>query len=444
LTRLEVQTRYAHNGDVAIAWNAVGDADMDLVFVPGFISHVEHVWEDPGLAGFFERMTAFARVIVLDRRGCGLSDRRSGPIDIDDEARDILAVLHDAGSERAVLMGYTMGGAVAIAAAALAPERVQALILYATLVRTVADADIDWTFDAETRRRTWNEMIEAWGTGKALAQLAPSHADDERLRTWLARLERLSSSPGELRRLLATFDEEDVRGMLDELRVPTLILHRSGDRMVDVRHSRYLSQRIPGARYVELDGVDNLPSAGDSAAILGEIEEFLTGGRSSTVERALLTVLFSDVVDSTGHAARLGDARWRELLAAHHLAVRREVDRFGGREVKTIGDAFLVTFDAAPSRAVRCATAVAEAVRALGLELRVGLHTGECEVIGDDVGGMAVHIAARMAELAAPGEVMASGTTFGTVVGSGLRFEDRGTHALKGVPGRWPLFAVGS
>ena len=210
-----------------------------------------------------------------------------------------------------------------------------------------------------------------------------------------------------------------------------------------MRHSRYLAQRIPGARYVELDGVDNLPSVGDSAALLGEIEEFLTGGRSSTVERALLTVLFSDVVDSTGHAARLGDARWRDLLAAHHLAVRREVDRFGGREVKTIGDAFLVTFDGAPSRAVRCAAAVVAAVRALGLEVRVGLHTGECEVIGDDVGGMAVHIAARMAERAAPGEVIASGTTFGTVVGSGLRFEDRGSHELKGVPGRWPLFAVG-
>jgi len=442
LTRLEVQTRYARNGDVTIAWTAVGEAAVDLVFVPGFISHVEHVWEDPGLAGFFERITSFARVIVLDRRGCGLSDRRAGHVELDDEARDLLAVLDAASSERAVLMGYTMGGAPAIATAALAPERVQALVLYATMVRTIADDDIDWAFDPEQRRRTWAQMVDAWGTGSALDQLAPSQAGDERLRTWFARLERLSSSPGELRRLLASFDEEDVRGMLDELRVPTLILHRSGDRMIDVRHSRYLAERIPGARYVELDGIDNLPSVGDSAALLGEIEEFLTGGRASTVERALLTVLFSDVVDSTGHAARLGDARWRELLAGHHLAVRREVDRFGGREVKTIGDAFLVTFDGAPSRAVRCAAAVVEAVHALGLEIRVGLHTGECEVIGDDVGGMAVHIAARMAELAAPGEVMASGTTFGTVVGSGLRFEDRGAHELKGVPGRWPLFTV--
>jgi class 3 adenylate cyclase/alpha-beta hydrolase superfamily lysophospholipase len=442
LTRLEVQTRYARNGDVTIAWTAVGDAPLDLMFVPGFVSHVEHLWDEPGLAGFFERMTAFARVIVLDRRGCGLSDRRVGPIRAEDEARDLLAVLDAAGSERAVLMAYTMGGAPAIATAALAPERVQALILYATLVRAIADADVDWAFDAETRRRSWAQMIETWGTGASLEQIAPSHADDERLRAWLARLERLSSSPGELARLLDSFDEQDVRGMLDELRVPTLILHRAGDRMIDVRHSRYLAQRIPGSRYAELDGIDNLPSAGDSAAVLGEIEEFLTGGRSSTVQRALLTVLFSDVVGSTGHAARLGDGRWRQLLAAHHVAVRREVDRFGGREVKTIGDAFLVTFEGAPSRAVRCAEAVVEAVRELGLEVRVGLHTGECEVIGDDVGGMAVHIAARVAAMAAPGEVMASGTTFGTVVGSGLRFEDRGMQTLKGVPGHWPLFAL--
>jgi class 3 adenylate cyclase len=255
-------------------------------------------------------------------------------------------------------------------------------------------------------------------------------------------MERLSSSPGELVRLMDYVGDHDVSHLLGELRVPTLILHRTGDRLIDVRHSRYLAERIPGARYVELEGVDNLPGAVDSSDILGEIEEFLTGGRSRTVARELLTVVLSDIADSTGHAARLGDAPWRELLAAHGVAVRREIDRFGGREVKTIGDAFLITFEGAPSHAVRCAQAIVNAVRALGLEVRVGLHTGECEVIGDDVGGMAVHIAARVAALAHPGEVLASGTTYGTVVGAGLRFEERGMQALKGVPGRWPLFAL--
>jgi class 3 adenylate cyclase len=285
-------------------------------------------------------------------------------------------------------------------------------------------------------------MIQTWGTGANLDLVAPSRAGDESLRAWLARLERLSSSPGAMRLIVRNYATQDVRQDLGELRVPTLVLHRMGDRLIDVRHSRYMAGRIPGARYVELDGIDNLPSVGDSAAILGEIEEFLTGGRSRAIERALLTVVFSDIANSTGHAARLGDASWRDLLAAHDHAVRREVDRFGGREVKTIGDAFLVTFAGAPSDALRCAAAIVHAVRALGLEVRVGLHTGECEVLGDDVGGMAVHIAARVAGLAGPGEVLASGTAYGTVVGSDLSFDDRGSHDLKGVPGRWPIFAL--
>jgi class 3 adenylate cyclase len=439
---LSPQARYAHSGETTLAWTAVGDGPIDVLFVPGFISHVEHLWEEPGLAAFFERMGSFARVVVMDRRGCGLSDRRSDDVTLDQEARDIVAVLDAAGSERAVLMAYTTGGAPAIHTAAHMPERIQALILYATMVRMTADGDVDWAYDADTRATVWSDLVAAWGTGQAIEQVAPSHARDARLRAWLARLERLSSSPGELRRLLGTFGALDVRPLLGELRVPTLILHRAGDELIDVRHSRYLAERIPGARYVELEGVDNLPSAGDPAALLGEIEEFLTGGRSRSVERALLTVLFSDIVDSTGHAARLGDGPWRDLLAAHQTAVRRVIERFDGHEVKTVGDAFLVTFAGPPSQAVRCAAGVVDAVHELGLDVRVGLHTGECEVIGDDVGGMAVHIAARTAALGAPGEVMASGTTFGTVVGSGLPFTDRGMRELKGVPGRWPMFSL--
>ena len=284
----------------------------------------------------------------------------------------MLAVLDAAGSERAVLMGYTTGGLLAIATAAMAPERVQAVVLYASMARTLANDDVDWTYDADGRRAMWAQLAEVWGTGANLEQIAPSRADDPRMKAWLARMERLSSSPGELLRLMNSTGDHDISHLLGELRVPTLILHRTGDRLIDVRHSRYLAERIPGARYVELEGVDNLPGAVDSSDMLGEIEEFLTGGRSRTVARDLLTIVFSDIVGSTGHAARLGDARWRDLLGAHQTAVRREIDRFGGREVKTIGDAFLIAFDGAPSHAVRCAEAIVEAVRAVGLEVRVG------------------------------------------------------------------------
>jgi class 3 adenylate cyclase len=439
---VQIETSYARNNGATIAWTAVGDAPTDLLFIPGFISHVEHLWEQPGLAGFFERLMGFTRFIVMDRRGCGLSDPRSAALALEDEVGDVLAVLDAAGSERAVIMGYTTGGLLAIATAARAPERVQALVLYASMARSVADDVVDWTYDQAERQQVWARMAEVWGTGTNIEQVAPSRADDPRMRAWLARMERLSSSPGELVRLMEYVGDHEVGHLLGELRVPTLILHRTGDRLIDVRHSRYLAERIPAARYVELDGVDNLPGAVDSSDLLGEIEEFLTGGRSRTVARELLTVIFSDIADSTGHAARLGDAPWRDLLSAHQTAVRREIDRFGGREIKTIGDAFLIAFEGAPSQAVRCAEAIVQAVRAVGLEVRVGLHTGECEVMGGDVGGMAVHIAARVAAIAQPGEVMASGTTYGTVVGAGLRFEERGMQALKGVPGRWPLFAL--
>jgi len=285
-------------------------------------------------------------------------------------------------------------------------------------------------------------MIRNWGTGANLDRLAPSAAGDDRLRAWLARLERRSSSPGQMQALNDNAASVDVREALPTIRVPTLVLHRRGDQLIDVRHGRFLGQEVPGARYVELEGDDNLPIAGDTEALLGEIEEFLTGGRRSEPRRMLLTVLFTDICDATGRAAELGDARWRDLLSAHEEAVRREIARYGGREVKTIGDAFLITFAGAPSQALRCARAIVAAVGALGLDVRAGMHTGECELIGDDVGGMAVHIAARVSALAEAGVVLVSGTVFGTVVGAGFPFEDRGLHELRGIPGPWPLFAL--
>jgi class 3 adenylate cyclase/alpha-beta hydrolase superfamily lysophospholipase len=436
------ETHYAQRGETTLAWTTVGEDRTDLLFLPGIISHVEHVWDDPGMANFLERLASFARVILMDRRGSGLSDPLDGSHPLEDEVDDVVAVLDAAGSECAVLLGYLTGGPLAIKVAAERPERVRALVLYAATARSLSAPGYDWASDAGERSAAFDRMVERWGTGAMLDEIAPTRATDARLRSWLARLERLSSSPGELRRAARSLTDFDVRDELGELRVPTLILHRMGDRLVDVRHSRYMAERLPGARYVELDGVDNLPSVGDTTALLGEIEEFLTGGRRRLGERELLTILFSDIVGSTGHAARLGDAGWRDLLVAHDAVVRRELDRFGGREVKTIGDAFLVAFDGPPSRAVRCARAIVDGLEPLGLTVRIGLHTGECELIGDDVGGIAVHIAARVAALAEPAEVLASGTVYGTVVGAGFRFKDRGTHRLRDVPGRWPLFAI--
>jgi class 3 adenylate cyclase len=296
-------------------------------------------------------------------------------------------------------------------------------------------------------RQGWTDLtVATWGEtkGPGLPAVAPSMADDPGLAAWFARIQRLAATPGEARTLLMAAVGLDVRETLPRIGVPTLVMHRSRDQAWDVRHSRYLAANIPGARYVELDGADSLPFVGDSDAIVEEIEEFLTGARSGgEFARALLTVVFTDIVDATARAAELGDRRWRDLLARHDEGVRRELARFGGREIKTVGDGFLATFDGPPSRALRGALAITGAAREQGVVVRVGIHTGECELIGEDVGGMAVHIASRVCGLAGPGEVLVSGTVFGTVVGGPFMFEERGFHELKGVPDRWPLFALG-
>jgi class 3 adenylate cyclase len=437
-------TAYARSGDVNIAYRVIGaEQPIDMLFTTGMISHVEVVTEEPGLARFLDRLGSFARLILMDRRGVGLSDPLTEQLTIEEEAKDVLAVLDAIGIERAALMAYTTSGPLIASFAAQYPERVLALVFYAAMSRAVAAPDYDWTHTADERQQRIETMLESWGDGANLDMIAPSAQGDPRMRAWLGRMERLSASPGAMRRVTANFATVDVRPLLPNLRVPALVMHRAGDQMIDVRHSRYLAEAIPGARYVELPGNDSLPSAGDSEAIIGEVEEFLTGGRHGAApERALLTVMFTDIVDATGRAAQMGDARFRDLLAQHDSLVREEIARFTGHEVKTIGDAFLVTFDGAPSRAVRCARAIVKCVAPLGIEVRVGLHTGECEIIGDDVGGMAVHIGARIGALAEPSEVLVSGTVFGTVVGAGLAFEWRGSRELKGVPGTWPLFSL--
>jgi len=364
---------------------------------------------------------------------------------LEQEAQDALAVLDAAGSERAALFTYSLGGLVGARLAADRPDRIGALVMYASMARTSWAPDYDWAMTREEREALTEGNFATWGevNGEAMARFAPSMSDDPALAAWFARLQRLAASPGEARTIFKAMVDLDVRDALPLIRVPTLVMHRPRELVWDVRHSRYLAKHIPGARYVELEGIDSFPFVGDSDAIIEEVEEFLTGVRGGGVlARDLLTVMFTDIVDATARAAELGDGRWRDLLAHHDRDVREELSRFGGREVKTVGDGFLATFAGPPSGALRCALAITAAARELGVTLRVGMHTGECELIGQDVGGMAVHIASRVCGLAGAGEVLVSGTVFGTVVGGPLQFEDRGAHQLKGVPGRWPLFAL--
>lgn len=438
-------TRYTRSGGASIAYQVAGEGPLDLLFLPGWISQIEHLWDYPANRRFLERLAVFNRLILFDRRGSGLSERLREPQTLEQEVEDALAVLDAAGSERAALFAYGVGGTVGSKLAADEPQRVGALILYASVARVSWAEDYDWALTHEQRLELIESNVRGWGEqeNNGLALLAPSSAEDPALALWFSRMQRLAASPAEARLMFTAMAELDVRDSLPEVSVPTLVMHRRHDVAWDIRHSRYLAEHIPGARFVELDGIDSLPFVGDADAIIDEIEEFLTGGRAGgEPTRALLTVMFTDIVDGTSHAARIGDGRWRDLLAEHDARVRVELARYGGREVKTVGDGFLAAFDGPPTRGLRCALAIIREARELGVEVRIGMHTGECELIGDDVGGMAVNIAARVNGLAGAGQVLASGTVFGTVVGGPLKFEDLGFHELKGVPGRWPIFAL--
>jgi class 3 adenylate cyclase len=442
----EGRVRWAQSGEANIAFRVLGDGPVDMVFLSGIVSHVEVMLEEPGLRRWWDRLAGIARVILVDRRGIGLSDSIHGPLSLEEEVADLEAVLDAAGCDRVVLQAYAAGGPLAIEYASLHPERTLALILYASIVTVGADAHAPFAEDDAARAQRIAQLREVWGTGANIERMAPTVAGDPRMREWMARMERQSATPAGFLRVAANMEGVDVRPRLPEIRVPTLILHRTGDRMIDVGHSRVAAELIPGAKYVELPGADSLPMVGDTEALLGEIEEFLTGSRTaaSGLQRRLMTIMFTDIVDATGHAARMGDARWRDLLSAHDAAIRREVERYGGREVKTLGDGYMAAFEGPPSDGLRCARTVLAAVRGLGIELRAGLHTGECELVdsGGDVGGMAVHIAARVCDMAGSGQVLMSGTTYGTVVGSGLETDWLGAHDLRGVPGQWPIFAL--
>jgi class 3 adenylate cyclase len=433
-------TRYARSGELHIAYQVVGDGPLDLVYVPSWISQIEHYWEEPVVARYFERLAAFSRLIMFDRRGSGLSDPVPEAPTLEEQMDDVVAVMDAAGSKRAAVFAQLEGGAMAALFAATHPERTSALVLYEAMPRMSWAPDYDWALSHEERHA---RLENNWGDGSGIVGLAPRSSSNPRLRQWFAKLERLAASPGMARKFILMTAEVDVRTVLPSIQVPTLVMHRKDDQFVDVRHSRYLAEHIPGARYVELDGDEAIAFGPDSGRMVDEIEEFLTGARHGPdSERVLATVMFTDVVDSTKHAVEIGDRRWRDLLASIESAVTRELARFRGRPIKNLGDGFLATFDG-PARAVRCATAIRDYARqALGLELRSGLHTGEIELIGDDVGGVAVHIGARVGACAEPGEVLVSSTVKDLVVGSGLSFEDRGERELKGVPGTWRLWAV--
>ena len=437
------RTQYTRSPDgVSIAYQVIGSGQRDIVFVPQTFSAIEALWEHPTVSRFFERLGGLGRVILFDRRGTGMSDRTGGTATLEEQVDDVHAVMDEAGAERADLIAIMEGGAMAMLFAASAPERVRSLTLYAAFARSVRAPDYPAAWPAEERDASMRRMVAGWGDGGFAAHFAPSHAGDFTLRDWLGRLQRMSLGRGEAERAMELNGHLDVRHVLSTIRVPTLLLHRTDDIGISLEHSRYLAEHIPGSRLVELEGQDTLPFLGDSPAVLGEIDEFLTGDRRPPErDRVLATVLFTDIVGSTMRAAALGDQPWGDLLAEHDRIVRACLARHRGREVKSVGDGFLALFDG-PARAVRAARAIVSEVAALGLDVRAGLHTGEVELVGDDVAGLAVHIAARVMGEAEAGSVMASSTVHDLVAGSGLRFEDRGLQSLRGVPGEWWLWEV--
>jgi class 3 adenylate cyclase len=439
---LRPETRYARSGDVHVAYQTLGDGPIDVLFVDQWWSNVDTQWDVPPLARMLERVASFSRLILLDKRGTGLSDPvpLGGLPTLEEWMDDIRAVLDAVGSRRTALLSGIGASYLTILFAATYPERTSALVLVDGYARLLgADDYLPWLPHAFPPEE--GESIRAgWGRGVLLSRLAPNEAMDPAIMQAFAAYERQSASPGTGQAMLQMLYEGDVRAVLPAIRVPTLVIAHSESARVPIEHSRYLAEHISGARYVELPGNENLPWAGDQQRLLAVVQEFFTGVRPrEDADRVLATVLFTDIVESTRRASELGDQRWRSLLAAHDRAARAELDRYRGREIKTTGDGFLAVFDG-PARAIRCAAGIREAVRAIGLEMRLGLHTGEVELTDADVRGIAVHIGARIAALAGPGDILVSSTVKDLVIGSGIAFEDRGVHELKGVPEEWRLF----
>jgi len=430
------ETHYALSGDVNIAYQVMGDGPVDLVLVPGLISHVELLHELPGYTAALRRLSRFARVVTFDKRGQGLSDRMSGAPSLEQRMDDVRAVMDSIGSARAILIGFSEGAAMSVLFAATYPERVPHLVLVGAWVRASVPDDV-W-------RERLERAVKAWGTGQVLKPVFKSQATNADAVAQLAKLERFSSSPGALRTYLALNRPIDVSSILPLLRIPTLVLHCRTDAQVDVAIGREIAKQIPGARYIEYPDGDHAFWTGDIESLLLDIEEFVTGRRDSAspdLERVLATVLFTDIVDSTQRAAQMGDEKWRKLLDQHDRVAGQTVENHRGKLVKSTGDGILATFDG-PGRAVRCALSFGAAARQLGLPLRAGLHTGEIEVRGRDIGGITVHAAARVMAQSGSNEVLVSRVVTDLVAGADLKFSERGSFELKGLPGRWDLFAA--
>jgi class 3 adenylate cyclase len=437
------QTRYASSGEVGIAYQAFGEGGMDLVLAFPFLSHLDLMWESPAISRFLRRLGSFARVLVFDRRGVGLSDPVAGAPTLEERMDDVRAVMDAAGSERAALLGMSEGATMCMLFAATYPARTSALVLWGAMARSTAAPDYPWAPEKGAVEEAQDELVgPMWGQGATIEIFSPSMAEDPRAREFQARFERQAASPMRVQQLFEMFLDTDVRGALPLIQAPTLVLHRRQDRAVNYRAARWLAEQIEGSRYAELEGEDHFPWVGDSDAALEAIEEFLTGVRPGpTPERVLATVLFTDIVDSTSLATEMGDRRWRDLLEEHQKLVRDQLRRFEGREIKTTGDGFLAIFDG-PTRAAECARAIADEMPGLGIDVRAGLHTGEVELMGDDIGGIAVHVAARIAALADARTVLASRTVRDLAAGSGIEFDPAGRHTLKGVPDEWEVYSV--
>jgi class 3 adenylate cyclase/pimeloyl-ACP methyl ester carboxylesterase len=434
--------QFARNGDVHIAYRIEGEGPVDLLLAPPWASNLDILTELPAIDRGIQRLASFARVILWDRRGSGLSDRLSGMATLEEGMDDMIAVLDAAGSERAALFGLNEAGALCMLLAATHPERVSHLMLYGSYATTTWHPDYPWGQKPEDRDIQVQWIIDMWGKREAAMVINPTDEIDDRFLDWASRWQRGSVTRDALPGFFEILARTDVRHVLETIRVPTLVLHRAQDWTVPVENGRYLAKKIPGAKYVELEGTHHIPFFGDWESVADELEEFVTGSRRvREPDRVLATILFTDIVGSTEKASKLGDKKWRELLDSHDETVAARLDRWQGRLVKATGDGLLATFNG-PARAIRCAAEICSSLSALGLEVRCGLHTGEVEVRGDDLGGIAVHIGARVMELATPGEILVSSAVPPLIAGSGVRFEERGAHALKGIDGEWPIFAV--
>lgn len=438
-------TRYAKSGDLNIAYQVIGSGPPDLVYIPGWVTNVEVMWEDPNLAGFMRRLSSFSRLVTFDKRGIGLSD----PVPVgelpglDERVDDLQAVMDDAGIESANVFAHSGGGTTAVAFATRHPDRVDRLILFGCYAKRLWSEDYPWAPTREERAAESEGYAESWADPVRIADFyAPSRADQDAFIRWLGRWLRLSASPRAAAALNDASTNIDVRHLLGEIRAPTLLLYRLEDRDVKIEEGRYIASKIPDARLVELHGADHYFYAGDTEPILREIEEFVTGFRSSTrPDHVLATVLFTDIVGSTDRASAMGNRRWRDLIDRHNAVIRSELARWRGTEVVTTGDGFFATFES-PADAIRCALRLVDAVRPLGIEIRCGIHTGVLEVMEDDLTGLAVNIGSRIAALAGPSEVLVSRTVRDLVTGVDFRLEHRGEHHLKGVPDTWDVFAV--